>query len=67
MRVVRLPGSERQVPHGPHEGEALSGQFGVWQIVNSYLHPVWLITDTSNLRLVCPLEFPYMVHATSLI
>ena len=31
------------------------------------LHPVWFITDTSNFRLVCPLEFPYMVHATSLI
>ena len=29
--------------------------------------PVCFITDTSNVRLVCPLEFPYMVHATSLI
>ena len=29
--------------------------------------PVWFITATSNFRLVCPLEFPYMVHATSLI
>ena len=25
------------------------------------LHPVWFITDTSNFRLVCPLEFPYLV------
>ena len=33
----------------------------------SYLHPVWFITDTSNFSLVRPLEFPYMVHATSLI
>ena len=33
----------------------------------SYLHPVLFITDTSNVRQVCPLEFPYRVHATSLI
>ena len=33
----------------------------------SVLHPVWFITDTSNFRLVCPLESPHMVHATSLI
>ena len=32
-----------------------------------HIHPVWFIMDTSNFRLVCPLEFPYMVHATSLI
>ena len=31
------------------------------------IHPVWFITDTSNFRLVCPLEFPYTVHATLLI
>ena len=31
------------------------------------IHPVWFITDTSNFRLVCPLEFPYMIHATSQI
>ena len=30
------------------------------------IHRVWFITDTSNFRLVCPLEFPYMDHATSL-
>ena len=31
------------------------------------IHPVWFITDTSNFRLVCPLKFPYTVHATLLI
>ena len=31
------------------------------------IHATWFITDTSNLRVVCPLEFPYTVHATSLI
>ena len=31
------------------------------------IHPVWFIPDTSNFRLVCPLEFPSMVHTTSLI
>ena len=31
------------------------------------VHPVWFIMDTSNFRLVCPLELSYMVHATSLI
>ena len=31
------------------------------------IHPVWFITDTSNFRLVCSLEFPYTVNATSLI
>ena len=32
-----------------------------------HVHPVWFITDTSNFRLVCTLEFPYKVHTTSLI
>ena len=31
------------------------------------IHPVWFIRDTSNFRLVCHLEFPYMVHTTLLI
>ena len=31
------------------------------------MHPVWFITDTPNFRLVSPLEFPDMVHGTSLI
>ena len=35
--------------------------------INEIIHPVRFITDTSNFRLVCPLEFPYMVHATLLI
>ena len=30
-------------------------------------NPLWFITDTSIFRLVWPLEFPYMVHKTSLI
>ena len=28
---------------------------------------MWIVTDTSNFRLVCTLEFPYTVHTMSLI
>ena len=31
------------------------------------IHPVWFITDTSNFGLVRLLEFPYMIHPTSLL
>ena len=44
-------------------------RLGGWALTYDFhqLHPIWFITDTSNFRLVCPLEFPNMVHTTSLI
>ena len=53
--VDQGPSAEELVPlpQDDGEGEALEIQ--------------WFITDISNFRLVCPLEFPYKVHATSLI
>ena len=55
--VDQGPSAEELVPlpQDDGEGEALE------------IHPVCFITDTSNLRVVRPFEFPYMVHATSLI
>ena len=42
-------------------------RFPALQKVQKWVHRIWFITDTSNFRLVCPLEFPCMVPATSLI
>ena len=59
-QVVVVRGS-----HNPQDREQYLEHF--WDKHLSEVHPVWFITDTSNVRLACPLEFPYMVHATSLI
>ena len=78
FRLLRVPRELRGVRRlrGPRllQTVVVGGQSGTCTHSIIYkgqpIHPVWFIItmDATNVRIVCPLEFPYyMVHATSLI